>query len=51
MPTGDLKKNYINLNFENFNITEVGDLQDMIESQVNVNLEDDNDIFGGGIEI
>jgi replicative DNA helicase len=51
MPTGELKKNYINLNFENFNITEVGDLQDMIESQVNVNLEDDNDIFGGGIEI
>ena len=50
MPTGELKRNYINLNFENFNITEVGDLQDMVDSQVDVGLED-NDFFNQGIEI
>ena len=49
-------KNFINLNFENFNITEVGDLKDMIDSQVSVDLNsgDDNspaDQFFGGIEI
>lgn len=38
MPTGDLKRNFINLSFENFNITEVGDLQDMVDSQVDVDL-------------
>ncbi len=50
MPTGDLKRNYINLNFENFNITEVGDLQDMVDAQVDVNLEE-GDLFNTGIEI
>lgn len=39
MPNGtDLRQNYINLNFENFEITEVGDLQDMVDSQVSVSL-------------
>ena len=50
MPTGDLKRNYINLNFENFNITEVGDLQDMVDAQVDVNL-DGEDFLNTGIEI
>ena len=40
MPNGDLKRNFINLNFENFNISEVGDLQDMVDSEVNVGLEE-----------
>jgi hypothetical protein len=31
MPDGRLKKNYINLNFDNFGITEVGDLRDLVE--------------------
>ena len=39
LANGDLKKNYINLNFENFLITEVGDLQDMVDSQVDAGLE------------
>ena len=38
LPNGDLKRNYINLTFDNFNITENGDLQDMIDSQVAVEL-------------
>jgi hypothetical protein len=38
MPNGDLKRNFINLSFENFNITELGDLQDMVDSQVDVGL-------------
>ena len=38
MPTGELKRNFINLSFENFNITEVGDLQDMVDAQVDVDL-------------
>jgi hypothetical protein len=42
MPNGDLKRNFINLSFENFNITEVGDLQDMVDSQVDVNLMNGN---------
>ena len=31
MPDGTLKKNFINLNFDNFGITEVGDLRDLVE--------------------
>jgi replicative DNA helicase len=38
MPTGDLKRNFINLDFDNFDITEVGDLQDVVDSQVDVSL-------------
>jgi hypothetical protein len=30
MPDGRLKKNYINLNFDNFGISEVGDLRDLV---------------------
>ncbi len=50
MPNGDLKRNFINLTFENFNITEVGDLQDMVDSQVDVELND-NDLFPGDLDI
>ena len=43
MPNGtDLRRNFINLNFENFDISEVGDLQDMVEAQVDVSLEQEN---------
>ena len=28
---GTLKKNFINLNFDNFGITEVGDLRDLVD--------------------
>ena len=50
MPNGDLKRNFINLNFNNFNITELGDLQDVVDSQVDVALEDD-DLFPNSINI
>tara|TARA_R110000824_G_scaffold86593_4_gene214160 strand:+ start:1548 stop:3044 length:1497 start_codon:yes stop_codon:yes gene_type:complete len=50
MPNGDLKRNFINLNFDNFDISEVGDLQDMVNSQVEVELRD-GDLLGGGIDI
>ena len=50
MPNGDLKRNFINLNFDNFDISEVGDLQDMVNSQVEVELRD-SDLLGGGIDI
>ena len=44
MPNGtDLRRNFINLNFDNFDITEVGDLQDMVDSQVDVSLTDNNE--------
>ena len=33
MPDGGKKNNYINLHMENFNITEKGDLVDMVEFQ------------------
>lgn len=49
LPDGDLKKNYINLDFDNFNITEVGDLKDMIDAQTDVNLNEDG--LGGDIDI
>lgn len=40
MPNGvDVRRNFINLNFDNFNITEVGDLQDMVDSQTDVFLD------------
>lgn len=51
MPNGDLKRNYINLNFENFNITEVGDLQDLVDSQVSVELTADQGLFNMDIEL
>jgi hypothetical protein len=50
MPNGDLKRNFINLNFENFNITEVGDLQDMVEAQVAVDLVEEG-VLDNSIEI
>ena len=50
LPNGDLKRNFINLNFENFNIIEVGDLQDMVDSQVDVDLVEEPTI-ARGIEI
>jgi len=31
MPDGSLKRNYLNLDFNNFNITERGDLRDLVE--------------------
>lgn len=39
---GDLKKNYINLNFDNFMITERGDLNDFVESTTSANLDGAN---------
>jgi len=51
MPNGtDLRRNFINLSFENFDISEVGDLQDMVDAQVDVSLEADND-FGNDLGI
>jgi replicative DNA helicase len=50
MPNGDLKRNFINLNFDNFNISEVGDLQDMVNAQVEVELLGGG-LRGGGIDI
>lgn len=38
MPDGDLKRNFINLNIENFLVTEVGDLQDMVDAQIHAEL-------------
>ena len=49
MGNGDLKKNYINLDFNNFNISEVGDLQDMVDAETDVDLEQDPE--GLGIDI
>ena len=42
MPNGDQKDNYVNLNFDNFNITEVGDLQDMVNASTEVSLNEDD---------
>ena len=44
-----LRKNFINLDFDNFNITEVGDLQDMVDSQVDVGFAEE--IGGSSIDI
>lgn len=47
MPDGNLKRNFINLNIENFSVTEVGDLQDMVDQQISVDLntgESDNSV-------
>ena len=50
MPDGELKRNSINLNIENFAVTEVGDLQDMVDAQtsadLNVNNPEGVDLFG-----
>jgi replicative DNA helicase len=43
LATGDLKRNFVNLNFENFMITEMGDLQDMVDSQVDAELTTDTE--------
>lgn len=51
MPNGDLKRNYINLNFKNFNITEIGDLQDMVDSQVTVQLDEQGNFLNNDIEL
>ena len=37
MANGDLRRNFINLNFDNFHVTERGDLQEMVDSLTNVN--------------
>jgi replicative DNA helicase len=39
---GELKKNYINLNFDNFMITECGDLNDFVESTTSATLVQQN---------
>ena len=49
MPNGDLRRNFINLDFDNFNITEVGDLQDMVDSQVDVGFAEETG--GSSIDI
>jgi len=41
MDDGSKQKNYINLDFKNFSVTEKGDLQDIVDAQrgVNVNIQ------------
>jgi hypothetical protein len=52
MPNGtDLKRNFINLAFENFDISEVGDLQDMVNAQVDVSLAQNNTGFPSDLDI
>ena len=45
MPDGSNRKNFINLNIQNFRIEERGDLQDIVNSvnNVDVNLESSNE--------
>ena len=38
LPEGDLKKNYINLDFNNFNVKEKGDLKDFVDRRLEVTL-------------
>jgi len=38
MPDGSNKNNFINLNIENFRVEERGDLQDIVDSQNNVDV-------------
>ncbi|MBL69621.1 MAG: hypothetical protein CMO74_14465 [Verrucomicrobiales bacterium] len=47
LPDGSKKKNFINLEISNFNITDKGDLQDMSDHMLlnNVELEPDNNFF------
>jgi replicative DNA helicase len=42
MPNGDQKKNCINLNIENFCVTEVGDMQDLADAQMSADLNVSN---------
>lgn len=42
MPNGDLKNNAINLHIENFEVTEVGDIQDMVDAQISADLNVQN---------
>lgn len=39
LPEGDLKKNYINLDFNNFNVKEKGDLKDFVDRRLEVTLD------------
>ena len=45
MPDGSKKKNYINLDVDNFNIEDKGDLQDMVDylNFENVNVLEDGE--------
>lgn len=49
MHDGELKRNCINLEIENFAVTEIGDLQDMVDAQtaaeLNVNNPGNSDLF------
>ena len=48
MPDGSKKSNFINLNIENFRITERGDLQDIVDSQNGDSIgviENDSDVI------
>ena len=38
MPDGDFKQNYLNLSFDNFNITEIGDLNDFVDGALTVDI-------------
>lgn len=39
LPEGELKKNYINLDFKNFNVKELGDLKDFVDRRLEVTLD------------
>ena len=47
MPDGSKKKNYINMQIENFNLTDKGDLKDMADKMIldDAELETDNNFF------
>ena len=53
LPDGSKKKNYINLDVNNFNITDKGDLQDMVDyqnfDQVNTLEDGEMDLELGGL--
>lgn len=38
MPSGDTKRNCVNLNIDNFAVTEVGDMQDLADAQMSADL-------------
>ena len=40
LPEGDLKKNCIHLNLENFNVREIGDLKDFVNRRLEVTLNE-----------
>jgi hypothetical protein len=44
MPDGSLKKNFVNLDFNNFAITERGDLRDIVDGlSANATIKNDSD--------